>query len=241
MGLADYILGSLGLIAGLLALLLIAGGLARRLIPGWQGPPLWVAMTVIAASAAIVAAQLLGTLGLLNGWSLLVPLVAILAGLFAGSERGPTVGFVAGLLWDVYLPTPLGVAAIVFALIAYVVAVLASGLFHDSRVQLFAVAFFATVGAVIGYALLAEVVGARGLVDLELADARDAALAHAAGDDGSVTGHAAARGHDALRSHHAVEVVGAGLVAHEDHGFAGAGPGNRVVRIEHDATDCGAG
>ena len=98
----------------------------------------------------------------------LLALVAVLAGLFAGPDRGPTVGFAAGMLWDVYLPTPLGVAAIVFAMAAYVVAVLVAGLFHDSLVQLVAVAWAATTGAVIGYALLAEVVGARGLVDVRM-------------------------------------------------------------------------
>jgi rod shape-determining protein MreD len=57
----------------------------------------------------------------------LLALVAVLAGLFAGPDRGPTVGFAAGLLWDIYLPTPLGVGAIVFAMAAYVVAVLVAG------------------------------------------------------------------------------------------------------------------
>ncbi len=93
MGLADYTLGSLGLVAGLLALLLIAGGLARRLVPGWQGPPLWVAMAVIGTGAAILAALLLGTLGLLHGWTFLVLLAAGAAAAWSwgadASARGP--------------------------------------------------------------------------------------------------------------------------------------------------------
>ncbi|GJM39227.1 MAG: hypothetical protein DHS20C19_25940 [Acidimicrobiales bacterium] len=98
----------------------------------------------------------------------LLALVAVLAGFFAGPERGATVAFGAGLLWDVWLPTPLGVAAMSFATVAFVVGSLEAGLFHDSRAQLAGLAFLGTFAAVVGYALLGEVVGARGLVDLEL-------------------------------------------------------------------------
>ena len=58
----------------------------------------------------------------------LLALVAVVKKLWA-----PTSGhaFVAGLLWDVYLPTPLGVSAVVFAVVAFVVATLNEGLFHD--------------------------------------------------------------------------------------------------------------
>ena len=36
----------------------------------------------------------------------LLALVAVVAAFFVGPERGPVIAFVAGLLWDVYLPTP---------------------------------------------------------------------------------------------------------------------------------------
>lgn len=98
----------------------------------------------------------------------LLALVAVLAGFFAGPERGATVAFGAGLLWDVWLPTPLGVAAMAFATVAFAIGSVEAGLFNDSRLQLSALASIGTFGAVIGYALLGEVVGARGLVDLEL-------------------------------------------------------------------------
>ena len=95
-------------------------------------------------------------------------LLAVLSGFLAGPDRGPLVAFAMGLLWDLYLPTPLGLAAFTFAVVAFVVAGLEEGLFHDSRVQLIALAGFGTAGAVLGYALLGEVVGQRGLVDLHL-------------------------------------------------------------------------
>ncbi len=98
----------------------------------------------------------------------LLALVAVLAGFLAGPERGATVAFVAGLLWDVWLPTPLGLAAMAFATVAFAVGSIGAGLFHDSRLQISGLAVFGTAAAVIAYALLGELVGQRGMVDLEL-------------------------------------------------------------------------
>ena len=55
---------------------------------------------------------------------------------------------------------------------------------------------------------------------MRIAGARDAALAHAAGHDGRVAGHAAGRGEDALGGVHAVDVLGRGLAADEEHRLA---------------------
>lgn len=98
----------------------------------------------------------------------LLALVAVLAGFLAGPERGASIAFVAGLLWDVWLPTPLGLAAITFATVAFAMGSIEAGLFNDTTGQVPALAFLGTFAAVIGYALLGEVVGQRGLVDIEL-------------------------------------------------------------------------
>lgn len=98
----------------------------------------------------------------------LLALVAVLSGFLAGPERGSTIAFAAGLLWDVWLPTPLGVAAMSFATVAFAIGSIEAGLFTDSRLQGSGLALAGTFAAVIGYALLGEVVGQRGLVDLEL-------------------------------------------------------------------------
>ncbi len=57
---------------------------------------------------------------------------------------------------------------------------------------------------------------ARLLVDLDIAGAGDAALAHAARDDRRVAGHAAARGQNAGGDFHAGDVFRRGLAAHQD-------------------------
>ncbi len=98
----------------------------------------------------------------------LLVLLAVMIGYWFGPERGPNAAFVIGLLWDVYLPTPLGLSAIVFAVVAFMVGSGGAELFRDSKLQLAAVAGIGTVAAVAGYALLGEVMGQRGLVDLEM-------------------------------------------------------------------------
>jgi rod shape-determining protein MreD len=44
---------------------------------------------------------------------------AVVAGLVGGAERGAIVGFAAGLAADLFLPTPLGLSALVFCLTGY--------------------------------------------------------------------------------------------------------------------------
>ena len=98
----------------------------------------------------------------------LLVLLAVMLGYWAGPQRGPTAAFVIGLLWDVYLPTPLGLSAIVFAMVAFAIGTGGAELFRDSKLQLAAIAGIGTFGAVAGYALLGEVMGQRGLVDMEM-------------------------------------------------------------------------
>ena len=97
----------------------------------------------------------------------------------------------------------------------------------------------ATDGEVAAPGLDAE--GAGGVVDLEIAAAGHAALAPAARDDGGVGGHAAAGGEDALGGEHALDVLGAGLDAHEDDVLAGLGLLGRLLGGEHDLADGRAG
>lgn len=94
----------------------------------------------------------------------LLALLAVIAGFFVGPDRGPVIAFAAGLLWDVYLPTPLGVSAITFAVVAFAVGSLNEGLFHDTRSQLMLVAGVASASTVIGYALLGSILGESGLI-----------------------------------------------------------------------------
>jgi len=98
----------------------------------------------------------------------LLAMVAILAGYFGGSRNGQAVAFGAGLLWDIYLPTHLGVSALIFAVAAHSVGSLEASLFNDSRVQRAAVVTLTTTAIVVAYALTNEILGERGLINLRL-------------------------------------------------------------------------
>jgi len=98
----------------------------------------------------------------------LLAMVAVLAGYFGGPLRGQAVAFGAGLLWDIYLPTHLGVSALIFAVAAYAIGSLEAGLFHDSRSQQAAVVALATAAMVMAYALSNEILGTRGMLNVHL-------------------------------------------------------------------------
>ena len=91
-------------------------------------------------------------------------LVAVMSGLLAGVARGCVVAFCMGLMWDLYLPTPLGLAAVSFALVAHALAAITEDLFHDTRTQMVALVFVGTAAAVTAHAVLGELLGQRGLL-----------------------------------------------------------------------------
>jgi hypothetical protein len=83
--------------------------------------------------------------------------------------------------------------------------------------------------------------GASLVVDAQRLAAGDAHLAHLAGDERRVAGHAAARGEDALRRDHAADVLRRRLDAHEDHRFAARLGRFGVLGVEVDTSRRGAG
>jgi len=78
-------------------------------------------------------------------------------------------------------------------------------------------------------------------VDRQALAAGDAGLSHAASDDGCMGGHAAVGGQDPARLDQAVDVVGRGLPADEDHALAGEPSLLGKVGVEHDAAAGRAG
>ena len=89
LGAGEYALG-LALLAGITAAATMgAASLVRLWLPGWTGPPAWLATTVLAIGLTVLAAELLGTFGALTAFSLLV-LLLLAAGVswkFAAGEE----------------------------------------------------------------------------------------------------------------------------------------------------------
>lgn len=98
----------------------------------------------------------------------LMALIAAMAGLIAGSRKGSLIAFFVGLLWDVYLTTPLGLSAISFAISAYAVGSIEEGLVSNTRVQTVILVMAATAISLIQYAVWGGLVGHNDLLSSEL-------------------------------------------------------------------------
>lgn len=120
-------------------------------------------------TAAVVVAALVLQLSLFSRFSYegarpdLMVLVAVAAGMVAGREPGAAVGFAAGLTIDLFLATPLGLSALVYTVVAYVVGGVGSSVVRTSRwiapvlvggASGAAMVVYALVGAVLGQATL---------------------------------------------------------------------------------------
>lgn len=86
-------------------------------------------------------------------------LVAVATGLVAGSERGALIGFVAGLLADLFVQTPLGLSALAYALVAFAVGSVQSGILRSAWWLGPATALVGSFAGVLLYGLLGALIG----------------------------------------------------------------------------------
>ncbi len=86
-------------------------------------------------------------------------LVALVAGLIAGPERGAVVGFCAGLLADLFLQTPFGLSSLAYALVGFSVGSAQSGILRATWWIPIVTAFGASASGVVLYGLLGAMVG----------------------------------------------------------------------------------
>ena len=98
----------------------------------------------------------------------LMLLLAIASGLEAGPAYGALMGFVSGMLSDLLLPTPLGLSALVFTLVGYVVGVTKGGLLRSTWWFPVAVALVASAAGEALFAFVGTVIGEKALVTRHL-------------------------------------------------------------------------
>jgi rod shape-determining protein MreD len=110
-------------------------------------------------------------------------LVALAVGYQEGPEAGALVGFAAGLGFDLFLETPLGLDALTYAIVGYGIGVLETGLFRSPR---WLPSFLGAAGGLAGGLLFIglgvlvgvdAVKGTQGVVTVSLAALYDALLA----------------------------------------------------------------
>jgi rod shape-determining protein MreD len=88
-------------------------------------------------------------------------LLAVAGGITAGATRGATIGFASGMLIDLFLPTPLGLSALVFTLVGYGVGVANTGVLRSAWYIPVLTAGGASVAGVTLYALIGSMLGER--------------------------------------------------------------------------------
>jgi rod shape-determining protein MreD len=89
----------------------------------------------------------------------LLLLVAIASGVAVGADRGATLGFIAGLAYDLLLQTPLGLSALTYGLVAYLVGSMQDSVLRAAWWIPVATASVASVIGVILYGVFGTVVG----------------------------------------------------------------------------------
>ena len=109
--------------------------------------------------------------------------VAIAVAFNLGPEAGAITGFVVGLGFDLFLSTPLGLNALVYALVGYGVGILQGGLLRSPRIL---PSLLALIGGLLGGLVLIgigvlvgvdAVKGTHGVVTISIAALYDALLA----------------------------------------------------------------
>ena len=103
--------------------------------------------------------------GVPNDALLLLP---ICAAIVAGSERAALVGFVAGMVADLFLQTPLGLSALTYSLVGFGFGVLQGNVIRAAWWIAPLTAFVGSAAGVILYALIGATVGQSHLVDGDL-------------------------------------------------------------------------
>jgi len=88
-------------------------------------------------------------------------LVAVAGGITAGPTRGAALGFASGMLIDLFLPTPLGLSALVFTLVGHWVGVANTGVLRSAWYIPVLTAGAASVAGVVLYAVAGSVLGER--------------------------------------------------------------------------------
>ena len=127
-------------------------------------------LVLVLFAALTLHQSLFATLRVGDAHPQLLLLVAVVAGLLAGAERGALIGFTVGLVSDLFVQTPLGLSALTFALVAFVVGSLQSGIVHSAWWIGPLTALVASFAGVVLYGLLGAIIGQASFVSPRLVE-----------------------------------------------------------------------
>ena len=116
-------------------------------------------LALVVAVALVLHQSLFVTVRFGDAHPQVMLLVAVVGGLLAGAERGALIGFTAGLVADLFVQTPLGLSALTFALVGFVVGSVQSGIVHSAWWIGPVTALAASFAGVLLYGMLGAIIG----------------------------------------------------------------------------------
>jgi rod shape-determining protein MreD len=128
---------------------------------------------VVVVIALVLQISLVNDLRISGAMGDVVLVVVVAAGITGGADRGATYGFAAGVLYDLLVDSPFGLTALTYALIGYVVGLVATTLQRTGGWWAMGVAAAAGVAQAILFTALGNLVG----VDYPFGDVPAIALA----------------------------------------------------------------
>lgn len=96
----------------------------------------YVRCAIALVAVLVVQVELFSELRVLGVMPELLLGVAIAAAWVGGPDRGAVIGFIAGLLYDLYLPTPLALTSLAYVLVAYSVGLVSAGVAQSGEASL---------------------------------------------------------------------------------------------------------
>jgi rod shape-determining protein MreD len=111
-------------------------------------------VALVVTSAAVLQVGVFSQLPVAGVRAMVLLLLAITGGMVLGPDRGAILGFIAGLVFDLLLVTPLGLCALVFCLCGFVAGRFQSSVTRSSRWRLMV---NVGIGSAMGYGLLVVV------------------------------------------------------------------------------------
>lgn len=118
-------------------------------------------LPIMFVAALLLQTTLLARLRIFGVMPDFMLLLAVAGGITAGPTRGAALGFASGMLIDLFLPTPLGLSALVFTLVGYGVGVANTGVLRSAWYIPVLTAGGASVAGVTLYALIGSMLGER--------------------------------------------------------------------------------
>lgn len=123
---------------------------------------------VIIGTAALLQYTLFSQFRIAGVSADLFLVVAIAAGIVAGSERGAVIGFVCGICLDLLIVTPFGLGAISGLAAGLVAGLLEGATIHSARWLTAAIAFISSGAGVLAFAVAGALLGRPDLLSLRV-------------------------------------------------------------------------